>query len=130
MEKCYDLYLSCTLTMFNTMKNLWSQGRSFPHLPITKSTVASTKAPAVTSTITSWCLRYIDAFSKLKRGNVCSQREVGNSNIQITAELNVTDISGLQSFIPVNDVFISICRIIRDLFLPITGIIIAGWKEK
>lgn len=55
--------------------------------------------------ITSCCLRYIDAFTELKRGNMCSQREVGNSNIQMTAELNLTDISGLQIFIRVNDFY-------------------------
>lgn len=51
LEKCYDLYLSCTLAIFNTVKNFQSKGSSFSHLPATKkSTMASTKAPALTST--------------------------------------------------------------------------------
>lgn len=47
LETCYDLHLSCTLAMFNIMKNFQNKGSSFPHLPATKSTVASTKATAL-----------------------------------------------------------------------------------
>lgn len=75
------LHLSCTLTMF----------------------VASTKAPAVTSTSGAWDTLMLSQNSKVHgKRNLCSQREVGNSNIQMTAELNATDISALQYFIPVN----------------------------
>lgn len=108
------------------MKNFWSKGSSFPHLPATKSAVASTKAQDSLPHIASWGLRCTSAFIELKWGNVCSQGEVGNNNIKTAAGLNVKGISGLQFFVAVNDVFISIFSISTDLFLPITGIFIAG----
>lgn len=78
------------------------------------------------------CLRCTDAFTELKRGNMCSQREVGNSNIQVieTSKWMPLTFLGFSSLFK-SMIFISICIItIKDLFLPISGIFIAGWKEK
>lgn len=55
-----------------------------------------------------------------------SERSRKLSNIKTPAELNVKDSSGLQLFVAVNDVLLSIFSIITDLFLPATGIFIAG----
>lgn len=67
--------MSCTLTVFNSMKNLWNEGRNFPYLPESKRMVASTKAPAAISTYHIMLLEIYWCFHRTqKRKHVQPER--------------------------------------------------------